>query len=496
MTLWIVFMAYLVVVVALGEVLARLKVRSLDDYLLSARQHGTLITSASLVATVIGAGSTLGSAAVAYYVGVSAGWYLVSAGPGLILLAFTLAPVLRRLSVYTVPEYVDRRYGRGAGALAAGLGLIALTLFVSAQFYAMGSLMAELSPLTTRPAIALSAAVVVLYTWRGGNWAIHWSDAIQLVVIVIGVSAVVVTIADRLGGLVPLATPPPAPGFEESGARWFHPITREPVAAWNPFSLGGTIVAWIVMSTTWHFAMQSTAQRILSTRDEVVVRRACLIAAAATLPLGVLFAISGMGARELVPGLEPPGAMEMLEQVRALPALIVEVLSPFWGGFVVAALVAVIMSTSDSALLGAATVLLKDLLPRFGREAGVDEEGVRASRRWVGGIGLVSLGGALVAPGLVQTLELVAAIYGVALFGPLLAGPYWKGATGVGAIASMISSGIAGVVWRTSPLEASTGIHMLNVALPVALVALVLGSFVSGKATAGGGTAAGERPTS
>lgn len=185
----------------------------------------------------------------------------------------------------------------------------------------------------------------------------------------------------------------------------------------------------------------------------------------------------------------------MLEQVRALPALIVEVLSPFWGGFVVAALVAVIMSTSDSALLGAATVLLKDLLPRFGREAGVDEEGVRASRRWVGGIGLLSLGGALVAPGLVQTLELVAAIYGVALFGPLLAGLYWKGATGVGAIASMISSGIAGVVWRTSPLEASTGIHMLNVALLVALVALVLGSFVSGKSTAGG-TAAGERPTS
>ena len=478
MTFWLVVAAYFAVLLAFGEILARRKVRSLDDYLLSGRTHGTLITSASLAATVIGAGSTLGSAGVAYYVGLSAGWYLFSAGPGMVLLAFTLAPVLRKLSVYTVPEYIDRRYGRAAGALAAGLGLTALALFAAAQFYAMGALLAEVGGLNLRPAIALSAVVVVLYTWRGGNWAVHWSDTFQLLLILIGVSVIVAAVVERLDGLAPLTTPAAAAGFAEPGARWFHPITREPVDGWNPFSLRGTVVAWIVMSTTWHFAMQSTAQRILSSRDETVVRRACLIAAMATLPLGALFALSGMGARELLPDLPAPGAMQLAEQVRALPALIDAVLSPAWAGLVVAALIAVIMSTCDSALLGAATVLLKDLLPRLGRETDVDDEGVRSSRRWVGAIGLLSLGGALIAPGLVQTLELVAAIYGVALFGPLLVGPYWKGATGAGAIASMTSSGIVAIAWRTSPLEAATGIHMLNVALPVAVMALVAGSLL------------------
>jgi len=171
--LWVVFAAYFAGLLLLGEVLGRLRVRTLDDYLLSSREHGVLVTSASLVATVIGAGSTLGSAAVAYYVGVSAGWYLVSAGPGLVLLAYTIAPRMRDLSVYTVPEYVDRRYGGRAGLLAAVLGIVALVLFLAAQFYAMGSLLAELTALALRPAIAISAVVVVVYTWRGGNWAVH-----------------------------------------------------------------------------------------------------------------------------------------------------------------------------------------------------------------------------------------------------------------------------------------------------------------------------------
>jgi len=63
MTLWIVFAAYFVALLVLGEVFGRLKIESLDDYLLSGREHGVAVTSASLIATVIGAGSTLGSAA-------------------------------------------------------------------------------------------------------------------------------------------------------------------------------------------------------------------------------------------------------------------------------------------------------------------------------------------------------------------------------------------------------------------------------------------------
>ena len=89
-------------------------------------------------------------------------------------------------------------------------------------------------------------------------------------------------------------------------------------------------------------------------------------------------------------------------------------------------------------------------------------------------IGVLALFGALVAPGLVRMLELVAAIYGVALFGPLLVGLFWRRATQAGAVAAMVSSGAMGIAWRGVGLEAATGVHMLNLSLPVSLVALVL----------------------
>ena len=470
-SLWIVFCLYLAMILLLGELAGRLKVRSLDEYLLSGRRQGTAGTAATIAATVIGAGSTLGAAGVAYFVGLSAGWYLLSAVPGLLLLGLTLAPAIRRLAVYTVPEYLERRYGPAAGGLAALLGVLALVLFLAAQLYAMGRLLAELTGLAPTVALVLSAITVVLYTWRGGNWAVHWSDSLQLVWIYAGILIATAAGLRAVGGLGELSPPPPAAGFEALGATWFHPLTRRSVSGWDPLALGNTVVAWIIMSTTWHFAMQSTAQRVLAARDPGVARRACLLAAAAIVPLAILVGLSGMTARVLDPALAPTRGAE---QVAALPALISGVVSPLFGGVVLAALVAVIMSTCDSALLGASTVVVRDLLPRVRPTVRDDLAAIRLTRHLVLGIGVLALAGALVAPGLVRMLELVAAIYGVALFGPLIVGLFWRGVTQAGAVAAMVSSGAVGVGWRGLGLEAATGIHMLNLCLPVSLFALVL----------------------
>lgn len=469
-SLWPVFGLYLLVILVLGELSARLRVRSLDEYLLSGRRQGTLGTAATVAATVIGAGSTLGAAGVAYFVGVSASWYLLSAAPGLLLLGLTLAPVLRRLSVYTVPEFLEIRYGRRAGLLAAALGVVALVLFVSAQFYAMGALVSHLTGLSLTAALTLSAVAVVAYTWRGGNWAVHWSDALQLVWIYAGLLLAAAAALRLVGGLAAFTSPPPAAGFEAMGGTWFHPVLRETTAGWDLFALGNTVIAWVVMSTTWHFAMQSTAQRVLASRDPGVARRACLLAALGIVPLALVVALSGMAARVLYPGLGPVAGME---QVNALPALVQGLLNPGVGGIVLAALVAVIMSTCDSALLGAGTLLVKDLLPRLRVGPGEGAQAIRATRRWVLGTGALALGVALLAPTLVRMLEMVAAIYCVALFGPLLLGAFWRGATEAGALVAMVTSGAVGLAWRGLRLEAETGVHMLNLSLPLSLGALV-----------------------
>lgn len=499
--LWVVFGLYLLGLLVLGEVLGRTRIVSLEDYLLSGRTHGTILTGAALAATVIGAGSTIGAAGVAYYVGISASWYLLSAVPGLLLLAYTLGPVLRERSVYSVPEFLSNRYGQRTGWVAAALGVLGLVLFLAAQFYAMGALISRLAPVGLRTGLLVSAVAVILYTWRGGNWAVHWSDTIQIVWIVIGAGVALGLALAAAGGPAALTDPPAAEGFRDLGRAWFHPISRSRVEGWDPFALGNTVVAWIIMSTTWHFAMQSTAQRFLSARDGDTVRRACLLAAAVLVPLAVMFGLLGMSARELYPDLPPGTAGAMREQVRALPALLRGVLPPVAGGVVLAALVAVMMSTCDSALLGGSTLLVRDLVPRSsdgrddgrgsGAVGGGQSAGAGRGRRYVLVLGAFALVAALVSPGLVQLLELVAAVYSVALFCPLLVGHYWSGATGPGALASMVTSGAVGLGWRLGGLEEHTGVHMLNLALPVAFLALVGGSLIHRRLEGRGGDVSG-----
>ncbi|MCS7311962.1 MAG: sodium:solute symporter family protein [Acidobacteria bacterium] len=470
---WAVFGGYLILMLAIGEVAARRKVRSLDDYLLAGRQHGLWITAGSLAATAIGAGSTIGAAGVAYYVGLSAGWYLWSAGVGLVLLGLTLGPVLRQRAVYTVPEFIAWRYGPIAGRLATVLALVGLVLFLGAQLLALGTVAAQMMGLPVRAGIAIAGLVVVVYAVRGGIWAIHWTDNLQLAWIVLGLLVLAVVGLRSVGGLEALEGPPAARGFEALGPVWLNPSTRRPVSGWDVLALGSTVFAWVIMSTTWHVTMQSTVQRVLATRDPATARQACGVAALVLVPLGALVALAGMTARRLYPGLEPTGA---IEQMRALPALVEGLLDPFLGGIVLAALTAVVMSTCDSALLGATTVVVRDLWVRWGTD---DTRQVTGSRRVTAVLGGVAIGCALVLPGLVRTLEMVAAVYCVSLFVPMLLGVYWRRATPGGAIASMVTGGLAGLLWRALEIEALTGVHMLTVALPASLAAGLIGSLAS-----------------
>jgi len=467
---WVVFGSYLLLMLVTGEFAARRKVRSLDDYLLAGRRHGPWITAGSLAATAVGAGSTIGAAGVAYYVGVSAGWYLWSASVGLVLLGLTLGPVLRQRAVYTVPEFIARRYGPAAGRLAAGLALVGLLLFLGAQLLALGAVVAQMTGWPVQAGIVLAGGVVVVYAVRGGVWAIHWTDNVQLAWIVVGFLAVAVVGLRSVGGLAAFDGPPPARGFEELGPVWLNPLTRRPVAGWDVFGLGTTVVAWVIMSTTWHVTMQSTVQRVLATRDPVTARRACGIAALVLVPLGILVALAGMTARRLYPDLEPTG---VAEQMRALPALAEGLLDPVLGGVVLAALTAVLMSTCDSALLGATAVVMRDLPIRWGAD---DIRQIVWSRRVTALLGGVAIGWALTLPGLVRTLEMVAAVYCVSLFVPMLLGVYGRRATPRGAVASMVTGGLAGLLWRGLEMEALTGVHMLTVALPASFAAGLVGS--------------------
>jgi len=310
---------YFACLIIIGEISARKKIKSLDDFLLAGREHGLFITSGSLLATVIGAGLTIGAAGAAYYVGISAAWYLLSASIGILILAFTLAKVLREISLYTIPEFIRKRYGQKAGYLASLLSIIALILFLAAQFYALGAIFHQLTGIPLKLATLIGATLVIFYTLRGGAWAVHLSDNLQLFIVILGMLLLCIIGLKYVEGFKAFNTPPLTTGFEEMRKSWFHPLERTTVNPWDIFALKSTVLGWIIMSTTWHLTMQSKAQRFLSAKDAKIAKKSCLISAFILIPISLSIALTGMIARILCPELPPA---EGLSQGEALPALI------------------------------------------------------------------------------------------------------------------------------------------------------------------------------
>ena len=382
--------------------------------------------------------------------GISAAWYLLSASIGLLILAFTLAQVLREMSLYTIPEFLRKRYGQKAGYLSSFLSIIALILFLSAQFYALGTIFHQLTGIPLKLATLIGATLVIFYTLRGGAWAVHLSDNLQLFIVILGMLLLCIIGLKQVENFKVFNTPPLATGFEEVGRNWFHPLERTTVNLWDIFSLKSTVLGWIIMSTTWHLTMQSTAQRFLSTKNAKTAKKSCLVSALILIPISLSVALTGMIARILCPDLPPA---EGLSQGEVLPALIKKVLPPILGGFLLAVLIAIIMSTSDSALLGASSILLKDLHVKIN---------IKILTLIIGSIAMMW---AIVFPKLIELLEWTAAIYCVSLTAPLILGIYWSKATEKGAIITMVFTGITAIVWRLSGMEFLTGVHFLIPAL-------------------------------
>ena len=107
-------LGYAALLILIGWFVGR-RVRSSSGFFVAGRQMGAGLLFTTLIAANIGAGSTVGVAAIAYTSGVSAWWWIGSAGIGSMILAFCVGPKIWRIAcrhnLYTLGDYLDKRYG-------------------------------------------------------------------------------------------------------------------------------------------------------------------------------------------------------------------------------------------------------------------------------------------------------------------------------------------------------------------------------------------------
>ena len=433
-----------------------------DDFYLAGRQLTPFILAASMTTANISLFSLVGVSGTAYQSGISIIWMTWTGNMALVFSGLYVIPILRRLRVRTVPEFLERRFGAGVRSLVGVLWIFRLTFWISVVLYAGVIAAQQLTGLHSFVLwILVFSIIAIAYTTAGGMWSIVLTNNLGFLLVMVSVLTILPIAMRAVGWWPGLAAHLPPQHLEF--------VLQSGKYNWK------FILAILLLGLQWASLDQGLLQSAFSARDPRVVSQGMVMSAVMITPFAFLWITPGLAARVLYPGLAK-GEL-------AVPTLIVHLVPSGALGVVICGFIASGLSTIGSNLGAVATLITNDIYGRFVKRDASPKQLLVAARvaTLVAGIFMVSitwlipyLGGA------VEAYLTIISILDMPLFViAIVYGLLWKKANWQGAMAGYIAGAIAGAILRfglhfdVAPVTLITG----GVALVVCpIVSLVTGS--------------------
>jgi Na+/proline symporter len=367
---------YLVILLLVAEVARRARRdASPSDHFLAGRELGVFVLFLTLYATAYSGNSLLGYPGEAYRRGFS--WIMSTGFMMCIIVAFhLLVPKLRPIAAqqgFVTPgdwvryRFGAERFGKGLVRLVGLLMAFALANFLFAQLKAMGEMADTVTGgiVSYEAGVVLLAALILVYETLGGMRAVAWTDAVQGVLMVLGLGTMLVWLLGAAGGLGEMTEAV----VRVRPAAVAVPDARE-CANW-----ASTILLLGLASVVYPQAIQ----RVYAARDGRTLRRSFALMTFMPLTTTLVVTLIGIAAIPRVQGLgeiEADTVMPLLLEQWALlgPVAMLGAVVVFMGAL------AAIMSTADSVLLSLGSIVSEDLLGISRRS----EDATRAGKRAAG----------------------------------------------------------------------------------------------------------------
>jgi solute:Na+ symporter, SSS family len=399
-------LVYAVLLTAVGLWVARL-VKGSTDFFVAGRGLTAPLLFSTVLASNIGAGSTVGAAGLAFSDGVSAWWWNGSAAIGSLALAFWVGPRIWALAsergFYTVGDFLDYRYGRPVRGVVASLIWVGTLAILAGQLIAGAAVLEAVAGIPRWLGTSVSAAAMLIYFVAGGLLSSAWVNAVQLVVLMAGLLLGLPLVIRQAGGVGALLSGPAVPPHFASLI-----YSSGPGSGWTLLAL--LAPAFIVSPGLVQKAYGARNARAVRTGIGV---QALVLALFAFVP--VLF---GMAARVLYPDIASPNLV--------LPTVLIKALPVWLGALALAAVFSAEVSTCDAILFMLATSLSQDLYKQFIDRDADDRAVLRVAR---GAAVLGALLGVLLAiqlPTVIGALSIFYSLLGVSLFVPVVGGLFTR----------------------------------------------------------------------
>lgn len=457
-----IILVYLVGVILLGLWISR-RHESSEDYFLASRSMPWYLVGISLFASNISSTTLVGLSGFAYGHDISVFNYEWMAAVVLVIFAWFFLPYYIKTRIYTVPEFLEKRFDQRTRYVFSVLTLfLNIVVDTAGSLFAGGLVLKLVFPEIPLWVIVASLAFVAgLYTVAGGLKAVIYTDALQTVLLIIG--SVVITFAalDKIGGWESFIQQVPAADLH---------LIRPTDDANMPWP--GLISGVLIIGFYFWGMNQFIVQRVLSAKNLNHARWGALLAGFLKLPVLFIMVFPGVMARYIFPELDKPDLVFSTLIFNLLPVGLL--------GLVLAGLMAALMSSIDSTLNSASTLVTMDFVHKLKPDLSSEQ------LMWVGrGVTILFMLLAVLwapqienFPSLFNYLQQVLSYAVPPVVGILVLGIFWKGMTSSAAFYSLLISFAAGaLLFAGNVVMNAISIHFLYIA-PILLFVSMLSSIV------------------
>ena len=408
---------YLALMLVVG-LLAAGRTHDTTDFMVAGRKLNLPMSTATIMATWIGGGTILGAAGAAH----QEGFLGVIADPfgtalGLVIVGLFIVRIIRRLKLMTNIQFFEMRYGKHAAFIASIGYSMSSVAWAGALMVAFGVMLESLTGFPLESGIIAGAVIVIVYTTLGGMWAVAMTDFVQIIIIVIGLFILFVVVLVNLGGVATIWANIPEGNFRM--------IPREHTGtAWLDY-----LRAWLIIGLA-DGGSQSLMQRGLAARNERTAQNAFYVAAIGYMILGMIPVILGIIAAVYLPVMDDPESVIIV--------LAEQNLHPILLAIFVGAILSAVMSSADSSLLAASSIITTNMLPYLGLKFSPKGH-LRALRITIPVLGMMAVFVALKVQAVYALVLDANVMVLAALAVPFVLGIWWKKANPYGGLAGMFA---------------------------------------------------------
>lgn len=328
---------YLLVILLVGLWAGR-GIGDLKDYATGGKSFGALTIFATLSASFIGGGFSMGNAEKVFLIGVANVVALWGFSIKEILVARFVAPRMARYpNAISVGDIMEEHYGQAARVFSGFFGVVLCAGILGAQVGAMGYVFNLFLGMDRFWGILLGCGIVIAYATAGGMRSVVWTDILQFILLAVGIPLTLYMGVVHAGGWDAVSQAVPASRFDLP-TEW--PDLVKLTALFFTFFLGETLVPPYL-------------QRLMIGKNSQAVIRGTALSGFFSIPFFAVTGLIGLVALALNPALDANLAMPYVIQV-ALP--------PVLQGIVIAAVISIIMSSADSFLNSAAISFSNDIV--------------------------------------------------------------------------------------------------------------------------------------